>query len=62
MYNVRFKFYIKPYLGENKMQEITPAIVDEFMRKLTKKGYSRNILSNTLALLSQTLETVFIKV
>ena len=46
-YRARFKSRILPYIGNFKMQEVTPAIIDNWMRKLLKTGLSWNSLSNT---------------
>lgn len=35
---------ILPYLGEIAVQNLTPAILDEWIRNLQKSGYSRNTL------------------
>ena len=51
-YRARFKSRILPYIGNFKMQEVTPAIIDNWMRKLLKTGLSWNSLSNTHSLLS----------
>lgn len=55
-YETRFKVYIEPYLGSKAVQEITPAIMDKFMRGLTAQGFSKNTLSCVHTLVSQALD------
>ena len=55
-YRARFKIYIEPYLGNKKIQDITPATIDKFMRELTSKGFSKNTLSSVHSFLSHALD------
>lgn len=55
-YRIRFEIYIEPYLGNEKVQEITPAVVDKFMRELTAQGLAKNTLSVIHALLGHALD------
>lgn len=50
-YRSRLKSRILPYIGNFKMQEITPAIIDNWIRELLKSGLSWNSISNTHSLL-----------
>lgn len=40
-----FKNQIVPYLGSVKIQELTPAMLDEWLRRLLRKGLSKNTIS-----------------
>ena len=55
----KYKSYAKnqifPYLGEAKVQELTQAMLDEYMRKLVQKGLARNTLLGVYALLKNAL-------
>ena len=44
-YQSRFKNHIAPYLGEVKIQELTPAMLDNWLRKLLQKGLAKNTIS-----------------
>lgn len=44
-YQSYFKNQIAPYLGEVKVQELTPAVLGEWLRKLVQKGLAKNTLS-----------------
>jgi len=55
-YFSRFALFIEPYIGSQKVQGITPAIIDEFMRELTSKGLSKNTLSGVHSLLGHALD------
>ncbi len=33
-YKARFNIYIEPLIGSEKLQDITPATIDKFMREL----------------------------
>ena len=50
------KNQILPYLGEVKVQELMPAMLDEWIRKLLQKGLSKNTLSATHALIHNALK------
>ena len=47
---------ICPYLGEVKVQELTPAMLDAWLRKLQKAGLSFNTLSATHAFIHHALD------
>lgn len=49
------KVNIAPYLGEVKIQDLTPAMLDAWMRKLLQSGLSKNTLSATHALIFNAL-------
>ena len=51
-----FKNQILPHLGEAKVQDLTPAMIDEWMRKLLQNGLSKNTLSAIHALLKTALD------
>ena len=55
-YNFRFEHYISPKLGDEKVQNITPAIVDKFARELSAQGFSKNTLSAIQTLLCHALD------
>ena len=55
-YKIRRRLYIEPYLGNDKVQEITPAAIDKFMRELTAQGFSKNVLISIHSLLSHALD------
>ena len=44
-YLSHFKNQLAPYLGEVKVQELTPAMPDEWLRKLQKAGLAFNTIS-----------------
>lgn len=54
----RFNFHnqIAPYLGDVKVQELTPAMLDEWMRKLLQDGLAKNTLSAIHALIHNALD------
>ena len=54
-YQTFFKNQIAPHLGEVKVQELTPAMLDEWIRKFLRAGFSRNTLANTHILLRNAL-------
>ena len=54
-YQSHFQKQICPHLGELKIQELTPAVLDEWLRKLQKNGLSLNTLKHTHTLIFQTL-------
>ncbi len=45
-----------PCFGEIKIQELTPALVDNFLRVLTSEGLAKGTLSNILTFLSHALD------
>ena len=55
-----YQFYLKvniaPHLGEVKVQDLTPAMVDEWMRKLLQAGLAKGTLSGIHALLKTALD------
>ncbi|MBR1646904.1 MAG: tyrosine-type recombinase/integrase [Selenomonadaceae bacterium] len=55
-YQSHFKNQILPYLGEVKVQELIPAMLDEWIRKLTQTGLSRGTLTNTHTLIYSALK------
>ena len=55
-YQTLFERQICPYLGEVKVQELTPAILDAWIRKLQKAGLSFNTLSATHAFIHHALD------
>ena len=46
-YRSRFENQIVPYLGGVKVQELTPAMLDEWMRKLSQEGLAKGTLTAT---------------
>ena len=44
-YQTHFKNHIIPHLGDKKIQDLTPAMLDEWLRKLLQKGLAKNTLS-----------------
>ena len=44
-YQTHFKNHIIPHLGDKKVQDLTPAMLDEWLRKLLQKGLAKNTLS-----------------
>ncbi|MBR4383627.1 MAG: site-specific integrase, partial [Selenomonadaceae bacterium] len=46
---------ILPYLGDVKVQDLTPAMLDEWFRKLVQEDLSKNTLSSTHALIHNAL-------
>ena len=55
-YQNRFDKQVAPYLGEVKVQELTPAMLDEWIRNLQKAGLSYNTISATHALVHNALK------
>ena len=55
-YQTLFDRQICPYLGEVKIQELTPAILDAWIRNLQKTGLAFNTLSATHALIHHALD------
>lgn len=56
IYSCHFNKNIVPALGNIPVQELTPAILDNWMRKLQKAGHSKNTLSSIHALLHHALD------
>ena len=54
-YRVTFQNQIAPHLGDVKVQDLTPAMLDEWMRKLLQTGLAKNTLSATHALIFSAL-------
>ena len=54
-YQTLCKTRIIPYLGEVKVQDLTPAMIDGWLRKLLQKNFSRNTLLNTHGLIHNAL-------
>ena len=54
-YQTLFKCQIVPYLGEVKIQELTPAMLDKWLRELQKLGLSYNTISAIHAFLHNAL-------
>lgn len=50
------KLHIFSKLGNLKLTDLTPAILDNWMRKLQKTGYSKSTLSSAHAILNQALD------
>lgn len=55
-YQSRFKNQILPHLGEVKLQDLTPAMLDAWIRKLLQDGLSKNSLSAIHTLLHAALD------
>lgn len=55
-YQSRFEKQIAPYLGEVKVQELTPAMLDEWIRTLQKAGLSYNTISAIHAFIHNALK------
>ncbi len=55
-YQSHLKNQIIPYLGNVKVQELTPAMVDAWYRKLLQRGLSRGTLTNTHTLIFSALK------
>ena len=55
-YKFRFEHYILPKLGDEKVQDITPAVADKFTRELAAQGFSKNTLSAIQTLLCHALD------
>ena len=54
-YKTALKTRIIPYLGEVKVQDLTPAMLDKWLRNLLQQGFGRNSLLNTCGLIHQAL-------
>ena len=55
-YQSHLKNHILPHLGDVKVQELTPAMIDEWMRKLLQNGLSKNTLSAIHTLIHHALD------
>ena len=55
-YSSYAKKQILPTLGDYAVQDLTPAILDKWIRQLQQRGYSKGMLNNTYAVLSQVLD------
>ena len=55
-YQSHFKNQIVPHLGEVKVQDLTPAMIDEWMRKLLRAELAKSTLSSIHALLHAALD------
>ena len=55
-----YQYYLRagiaPYLGNVKVQVLTPAMIDEWMRKLLQSGFAKGTLANFHALLHAALD------
>ena len=56
MYNSIVRKHILSTLGSLKLQELTPAILDKWIRGLLKAGYSKNTISVTHTLIHHALD------
>ena len=54
-YQSHFKNHIRPHLGEVKVQNLTPAMLDEWLRKLLKQGLAHKTLTVIHALIHNSL-------
>ncbi len=54
-YRIRFQKHIAPYLGEVKVQELTPAMLDKWIRDIQKAGLAYNTISAVHAFLHNAL-------
>ena len=55
-YQSLFNNHILPFLGEVKVQELTPAMLDDWLRSRSKTGLSRNTLRNSHDLIKHALD------
>ena len=55
-YQSYLKVNIAPHLGEVKVQDLTPAMIDEWMRKLLQNGMSKNTVSAIHAFIHAALD------
>ncbi|MBR1806267.1 MAG: tyrosine-type recombinase/integrase [Selenomonadaceae bacterium] len=55
-YQSRFQSQILPHLGDVKIQDLTPAMIDNWMRKLLQDGLAKNTLSAIHALIHNALD------
>ena len=54
-YQSHFKNHIIPHLGDKKVQDLTPAMLDEWLRKLLQGGLAQKTLSVIHALVHNAL-------
>lgn len=54
-YRTMIKYHITPKIGSVKLQDLNPAILDRWMRKLASEGLAYKTLKLILAILRQTL-------
>lgn len=54
-YQITFQNQIVPHLGEVTVQDLTPAMIDSWMRKLLQAGLAKSTLSTVYALLNHAL-------
>ncbi len=57
-YLSHFKNHIAPHLGEVKVQELTPIMLDKWLRRLLQKGLAKNTLSVIYTLIHNALNYV----
>ena len=55
-YQARFKNQILPHLGEVKVQDLTPAMVDAWTRKLVELGFSYSSIRVAYSIVFQALD------
>lgn len=54
-YQKMTKYHVTPLIGDIDIQDLTPAILDRWMRQLTRKGLAHKSLKLILAILQQAL-------
>lgn len=54
-YQTMTKYHVTPLIGDIDIQDLTPAILDRWMRQLTRKGMAQKSLKLILAILRQAL-------
>lgn len=54
-YQKMIKYHVTPLLGDIDIQDLTPAVLDGWMRQLTRKGLAQKSLKLILAILRQAL-------
>lgn len=54
-YQKMTKYHVTPLIGDIDIQDLTPAILDRWMRQLTRKGLAQKSLKLILAILRQAL-------
>lgn len=50
------KNHLKPYFGHYKLKSLSPAIIQEYVNKITLSGYSHSMLVNILAMFQSALD------
>ena len=55
-YQSYLKKHLIPNLGDYSIQKLTPAVLDNFVRKLFADGYSKNTISQIHALIHHALD------